>query len=134
MGEFVKITFEGETTEIEIKPCHHCGKLPTAEDAEKAVAHERKTARTCQICGGKPPLYPKHALYHSVNVYGRGGFILCGTGEVEVDGDIAIVPKVDLWHSDWVTVWSSGPGGTVDGVFHGACLKKAIPGITIHPK
>lgn len=122
--KLLKITFEGETTEVEIKPCSHCGKLPTAEDAERAVANDRKKTKACQICGGKPPLYPKHALYHSVSCDGKGGFILCGNGE-HLDPE---------WHNDWVTVWSTGPGGTVDGVFHGACLKKAIPGIVIHPR
>ena len=125
MSEFIKIEYEGQTTEVEIKPCRHCGKLPTAEDAQKAVAHERKQVKCCAVCGGKPKIYPKHSLYHSVDCDGKGGFILCGTGETLTD---------QSWHPDWATVYTTGPSGTVDGAFHLACLKKVAPGVTVHPR
>jgi hypothetical protein len=124
MSEFVKIEHEGETTEVEIKPCRHCGKLPTAEDAQKAVAHDRDRVKACAVCGGKPKMYPKHNLYHSVDCDGSGGFILCGTGE----------PLDPTWHPDWAHVSSYGPSGRVEGAFHVTCLKKVAPGITIDPR
>lgn len=122
--EMVKITYEGETTEVEIKPCRHCGKLPTAEDAEKAVAHDRGRVKACVICGGKPTMYPKHALYHSVDCDGSGGFILCGTGE----------PLDPTWHPDWVSVSTWTPGAQVEGMFHISCLKIVAPGVTVTPR
>ena len=124
MSEFIKLQYEGQVTEVEIKPCRHCGKLPTAEDAQKALNHERSTAKRCAVCLELFKLYPKHALYHSVDCDGKGGFILCGTGAAISDPN---------WDPDFVTVYSSGPAGTVDGGFHVACLKKVAPGIVIHP-
>lgn len=124
--ELVKITHGGQSTEVEIKPCRHCGKRPTAEDAEKAVAHERSMVRACAVCGEKPKMYPRHALYHSVDCDGVGGFILCGTGR-------AVQLECPTWDADMAVVYSSGPAGTVDGVFHIECLKRVAPGITIHP-
>ena len=121
--ENVKITYEGQTTEVELKPCSQCGKMPTAEDAEKAVEHERKTARVCAICGVKPPMYPKHALYHSVDCSGKGGFILSGTGTVDTD-----------WDPQWVNLYTSGPSWFVDYPFHLKCLQKVAPGIVIQKR
>jgi hypothetical protein len=122
MADSVKVEVDGDFTEVELKPCRTCGKMPTEEDAKKAVAHSREMIKPCAVCGGKPRMDPKHALYHSTECNGRGGFILCGTGMLDLN-----------WHSDWATVWSTGPAGTVEGAFHVACLKKVAPGIVIHP-
>lgn len=122
--ELVTIEVDGESTQVEIKPCRHCGKVPTAEDAKMAVEHERKMVKACAVCGGKPKIYPKHALYHSVDCDGRGGFILCGTGH----------PIDPSWHPDWASVYSCGPSGTVDACFHIKCLKRVAPGVVIHPR
>ncbi len=123
--ETIKITYEGETTEVEIKPCRHCGKIPTAEDAEKAVKRDVDRQKNCAICGMKfKGLYPTHALYHSVDCDGSGGFILCGTG----------APLDPGWHSDWVSVSTWTPGTQVEGVFHIACLKRVAPGVTLTPR
>lgn len=123
--ELITIQYEGETTQVEIKPCSHCGTIPTAEDAEKAVKRDVDRAKTCAICGVKfKGLYPKHTLYHSVDCDGRGGFILCGTGE----------PVDPTWHQDWVSVSTWIPNAQVEGVFHISCLKKVAPGVTITPR
>lgn len=124
MAETVEIKYEGGTVRVELKPCSHCGALPTAEDAAKAVAHERETCKSCAVCGGKSKLYPQYALYHSVDRERKSaGWVLCGSSTF----------TDPTWHSDWVSVFSSGPAGTVDGVFHKACLEKVAPNITIHP-
>lgn len=123
MSGTVKIEHEGHSTEVELKPCSVCGVLPTVEDAQKAVAHDRRTAKACAVCGKKSEMYPWHSLYHSVRCNGEGGFILCGTGTHD-----------PTWKSDWVIMYSSGPGGVVDGSFHMACLKKIAPGIVIHKR
>lgn len=122
--ELVTIKYDGETTKVEIKPCRHCGKLPTAEDAEKAVIHARSLVKSCAICGRKPATYPRHALYHSVDCDGSGGFILCGTGQ----------PTDPTWNPDWVSVSTWGPAGLVEGTFHISCLKKVAPGVTVTPR
>jgi hypothetical protein len=120
MIETVKIEHEGQTTEVELKPCPHCDTLPTAEDAKRAVRHERSMVKRCAVCGGKPPMYPKYVLYHSVDCSGSGSFILCGTGCYD-----------PTWDPEWVTTYCTGPSGTVDAAFHLACLKKVAPGATI---
>jgi len=121
--EIVKVECEGQSTKVELKPCGHCGKLPTAEDAQRAFEHERSTVKRCAICGGKPPAYPKHALYHSVECDGRGGFILCGTGFHD-----------PTWDPAWITTYCTGPSGTVDAAFHLECFLKVAPGATIHKR
>lgn len=117
---FVKIEFRGETTEVDLSPCKRCKRVPTSTNAKVAVAHDFEKTRGCAVCGRRPKLYPKHALYHTREC--KGGFILCGTGE----------PVDPFWQPDWAVVWSTGPAGTVDGVFHVACLKKVAPGVVIH--
>lgn len=124
MADSVRIEVDGAFTVVELKPCRECGKMPTEEDARKAVAQAREMTKGCAVCGGKPKMYPKHALYHSTDCSGKGGFILCGTG----------TPHDPNWHPDWATVYCTGPAGTVEGAFHVACLKKVAPGIVIHPR
>lgn len=124
MANSVRIEVSGDFTEVELKPCRGCGKVPTEEDARKAVLHDRESTKPCAVCGGKPKMYPSHALYHSTDCGGKGGFILCGTG----------MSQDPNWHPDWATVYCTGPAGTVEGAFHVACLKKVAPGIVIHPR
>lgn len=124
MTDFVRIEVDGDSTEVELKPCRVCGKMPTEEDAKKAVAHYLKFVKPCAVCGGKSGMYPKHALYHSTECNGKSGFVLCGTG----------MPQDPNWHPDWATVSCYGPAGRVEGAFHVACLKKVAPGIVIHPR
>lgn len=122
--ELVTIKYDGGTVQVEIKPCRHCKSMPTAEDAEKAVAHERRTIKACAVCGGKPKMYPQYGLYHSVDCDGKGGFMLCGS-------DVFRDPN---WDPEWLTTYCNGPGGTVDAAFHRACFLKVAPGATIHPR
>lgn len=125
MGNSVKVEVDGDFTKVELEPCRTCGKLPTEEDAKKAVAQAREMQSPCAVCGGKPKMYPRHSLYHSTECNGKGGFILCGAG----------MPRdPSSWHPDWVTVYCTGPAGIVEGAFHVACLKKVAPGIVIHPR
>jgi len=126
--KIVEVEFEGLKTRVELKPCRRCSKLPTAEDALQALKHACSTMKKCGVCGGSPPMFPQHSLYHSFNVECNGeksdGFILCGS-------DTFVDPN---WLPDWNTVYSHGPGGLVDGSFHTACLKKVAPGIIVHPR
>ena len=119
--ENVKITCEGQTTEVELKPCSNCGKMSTAEDSQKAVEHERKNASVCAICGGKSPMYPKYDLYHFSDCSGKGGFLLRRTRDV--------FPN---WDPKWLKMYTGSPSGCIDADFHVECLKKAVPSIVIH--
>jgi len=122
--ELVKIKYDGGSVLVEVTPCRRCGAVPTAEDAERAVAHARKICRPCAVCGGKPKMYPQYDLFHSTDCSGKGGWILCGS-------DVFTDPN---WHPKWVTTYCTGPAGTVDGAFHLECLKRVAPGIVIHPR
>jgi hypothetical protein len=123
--ETVKIAYDDGHVEVELKKCRHCGQMPTAEDAEKAVARDRAQQKACAVCGGKPKLYPKVGLYHSVDQEeGRGGWICCGTGA-------GPDPK---WHPDYCHISTWAHAAQVDGVVHLSCLKKVAPGFEITPR
>lgn len=120
--ETVKIAYDDGHVEVELKKCRHCGSMPTAEDAEKAVARDRRMQKGCAICGGKPKLYPKVTLWHSVDEEeGRAGWICCGTGE----------PVDATWHPDYCHISTFASKAQVNGVFHLTCLKKVAPGVEI---
>lgn len=120
MIQTVTIAYEGQSTVVVLKACDHCGKVPTEEDARKAVALDRSNCKACVVCGGKKKLPDKNGLYHSVDCSGKGGFILVGTGD-PVDYD----PNLN---SDWVGLNGFGHGGMlVDSHAHIACLKKVLP-------
>ena len=128
MNEWATIEYEGRSTKVLLKPCGHCGKVPTAENAISALRHDQKTCKRCAVCGKIPPLYPEHHLYHSTSFGCDGkpeneGWILCGTGK----------PLDPTWSPGWVTAYCHGPGGTLDGAFHTECIKKVAPGVIIHP-
>jgi len=120
--KIVKVAYDDGHVEVELKKCRHCGVMPTAKDAEMAVAHDRRLQKACAICGGKPKLYPKVALWHSVSEEeGRAGWICCGAG-AGVD---------PAWHPDYCHVSTYAPAAQVNGVFHLSCLKRVAPGVEI---
>jgi hypothetical protein len=120
--ETVKLESDGASVEVTLNKCGHCGKQSTAEDAERALKHERDRIKACAVCGEKPPSYPRARLWHSSDQEdGREGWIICGTGE----------PIDPTWNTDWCNVSSFGPAGTVNAVFHVKCLKRVAPGVQI---
>jgi len=120
--ETVTIKYDGGSVEVDLKKCRHCGKQPTAEEAQKAVDRERQRQKGCAVCGEKVALYPLAALWHSVDEEeGRAGWILCGTSS----------PPDPTWLPDWCQVSSYGPSKTVNAVFHIECLKKVAPGVEV---
>ncbi len=126
--KIVEVEFEGFKTDVELKPCGRCKKLPTAEDALRALKHSVSTMKKCAVCGLHGPIAGRHGLYHSFDISCNGeksdGFILCGAEGF----------NGAEWHPDWHSIYSCGPGGVLDGSFHTACLKKVAPGIVIHPR
>ena len=125
--ETVKLEYDAGSITITLNKCGHCGKQATAEDAERALKHDRNTIKACAVCGEKPPSYPAARLYHSAELDDEAGgnwWILCGTGE----------PIDPTWNTAWVNVSSYGPGGSVNAVFHAECLKRVAPGVRIDPR
>jgi hypothetical protein len=123
----VTLNYDCGSIVITLNKCLHCGKQSTAEDAEKALKRDRDTIRSCAVCRVKPPSVPSARLYHSADSdddQRRHGWILCGTG----------IPIDPNWNTEWVSVSSYGPGGTVNAVFHAECLKRVAPGVRIDPR
>jgi len=125
MVDIITLPYEGGEVKVELKPCRHCRAVPTANDAVKAIAHDRKTVKSCAVCGGKPKMYPQYGIYHSVDLdVGSVGWVLCGSDTYRDPG----------WDPQWVGLMGSGPSGYAEAAFHLECLKKAAPGVKILPR